>query len=192
MPPWARFPGLATNVLKGSADLADTGPVRYLLVTITAFLGACMSTRNAPVMTTLISHPAGATCTTEDGEVFTLPAAVPCHPEGATRFEVTLPGHAPRSVLVTAGVARPSLSSLFLVDMVGGLVGGAAGVEVTVVEGAATIELEPIPAPTVDSGFHVELTSQAAVPPRDEVFDMRSNDGSSIGSLPSPAVFRFW
>ena len=57
------------------------------------------------------SIPAGARCVTSDGEVFTTPAVVPLARTGVLRFEMTLPGHEPRKLLVKRPQVRPTLAS---------------------------------------------------------------------------------
>ncbi len=90
---------------------------------------------------TLVSEPTGATCTTPSGETYVLPASIPCRREGATSVQISLAGYTPRRVQLMAGKPRPTLASLLLVDLVGGLVGGGPD-KVEVVQGKALVELQ--------------------------------------------------
>jgi hypothetical protein len=119
--------------------------VRYLLPVLIVALASCVSSPCSRT-TTVVSVPAGATCTTADGEVYTLPAEIRSAAGGTLRLEVELEGHEPRLVELQSGVQRPRMASFLMLDLVGGLVGAEFNrVEpVEVIEGQALLELQPL------------------------------------------------
>lgn len=138
----AQLRGLATKVLESRRGSSERPGVRLPTLLPALLLAACVSRPQAP-SARIASVPAGATCTTEEGEVYTLPARVPCEADGVTHVELSLPGHATRRVGLIQGGGRPRLASLLLADLVGGLVGGSPE-RVQVIEGKAVLELEPL------------------------------------------------
>lgn len=142
----ALVPGLATKVLQPWRRPVDTPDVAKLFPLLAVLLTACISSPNAARTMTVVSVPAGATCTTSDGQVVTLPAELPCDDCGVTRVEVALAGYAPRQVELVTGPARPRLASFVMADLVGGLV-GANLEQVCAREGEVVLELRPLSAP---------------------------------------------
>lgn len=113
---------------------------------LAVLLTACISSPNTLRTMNVVSVPAGATCTTSDGQVVTLPAELSCGDRGVMRIEVALEGYVPRQVELVTGPTPPRLASFLLAPFVGGLAGVSLE-QMSVEGGEVVLELRALSAP---------------------------------------------